>query len=168
MAASPNQREVRDLLLAYIHPDYAENSETVKHQITVVTERTSDIAAETLLEVERAARGLGVPREAIRTRQTKHTQMGWGVGLAIYNRPIVKGRCREVLGCILPSEGGTSRVEFWVSGVSNDTSGLTSPKDQVRCEMPVRHAIVDVTRDNQADIMRAVDQWLREGRAQCA
>jgi hypothetical protein len=162
MTESPPQLEAKGLLLSYVHPDYVENSEEVRNQIAVVTEQVSDLAAGILVEIERIAMRLGVPRTALRTRQTRRTQMGWAVGLAIYNEPIRKGRSREILACLLPSKGGMNRVEFYVSGVRTDTSGFTHATDEMRCGMPVLRAIIEVTSDNRQDIVNAAEQWLRE------
>lgn len=170
MTVSPIQREARDLLLSYIHPDYAENSEEARQQVELLTTRASDLAAGVLPEIMHIALRLGVLDKAIRTRQTKFTQLGWTIGLSIYNRPIVtKGGSTEVVHCALPSRGSTSEVGFYVSGVRNDASGLTSPiANEMRCGTPVRRAIINVTNENREIIMHEVELWIRDGLAQCS
>ena len=60
-----------------------------------------------------------------------------------------------------------SRVEFWVSGVQDDASGLTSVTKQMRCGIPVRRAIIEVTSENRVQLIHEAERWLRDGLAHC-
>jgi hypothetical protein len=165
---SSARQQAKDLLLSRVLPAYSENSPAVRNQISVVTDRASDLAAGVLLEIAQLATRLDVPPGATRTRQTKFSSTGWPVGLSIHNRIITKkGSSKEVLTCLLSSKVSIGQVEFWVRGVSEDESGLTWLTDQVRCGVPVRRGLVEVTEANRGRILDAAERWLREGLARC-
>jgi hypothetical protein len=170
MAESSIRQQVAELLVSYIHPDYAEFKDfgKVERHIVELAARASEDAAGVLLEIEQLALRADLSSEAIRTRRVKFTELGeTAIGLAVYNSPIVKNKSTEILTCLLPAKGSERSLGFYVSGVENDASGLTLPLDHKRCGVPVLRAILEVSSENRNRVVELADWWLAEGLARC-
>ena len=97
------QRQVEQLLLDNIHPDYGEDEDknNVRLRIVDVTSNITNDQARAFISIHEEA-SKSVDPDAIRTRQTKFSSTGSSIGLLYYDRPIVKGISIEVLACLLP------------------------------------------------------------------
>jgi hypothetical protein len=156
------RKQVRELLLDYILPDYSENRPEVKDRILRMSNSITNAQAEAFLAVYDCVAQKS-DRDSIRTRQAMYAPNEWSVGLTFYSTRITrKGSSSEVMSCLFPSKTPES-LEFYFSGVEKETSGRTFETRSIRFGLPVRRGSVKVTEQNKNDVAQWACRLFEEG-----
>ncbi|MBM3925340.1 MAG: hypothetical protein FJ320_05035 [SAR202 cluster bacterium] len=156
------RKQVRELMLDYILPDYSENRPEVKDRIVRMSNALTNAQAEAFLSVYDCVTEKS-NRDSIRTRQAMYAPNEWSVGFTFYNTPITrKGSSSEVMSCLFPSKTPDS-LEFYFSGIERETSGKTFETRSMRFNLPVRRGSVKVTEQNKADVIQWACRLFDEG-----